>query len=194
MTAPGRHASPVRSRHSRPPAANGREPAELDRLMRNLYAELNRLARSYLRSERSDHTLQPTALVHEAYVRLRQDKSLEYRDRASFVGIAARVMRQVLVAHARRRAARKRGGGSIRLDLDPDRIATEQTGVDLLALDEALEELGRRDARALAVVELRYFGGLTIPETARVVGVSHATVERSWCFARAWLHRQIRIE
>jgi len=162
--------------------------------MRNLYAELNRLARSYLRSERSDHTLQPTALVHEAYVRLRQDKSLEYRDRASFVGIAARVMRQVLVAHARRRAARKRGGGSIRLDLDPDRIATEQTGVDLLALDEALEELGRRDARALAVVELRYFGGLTIPETARVVGVSHATVERSWCFARAWLHRQIRIE
>jgi RNA polymerase sigma factor (TIGR02999 family) len=156
-----------------------------------IYDELRRLAASYLRRERPDHTLQPTALVHEAYIRLIDQRQVDWSNRAQFIGLAAVMMRRILVNHARDRIAAKRGGSAERVPLT---IVAEQLGapeVDLLGLDEALDRLAALDGRKSQIVELKFFGGLTMDEIAATVGVSRATVERDWTFARAWLYRAI---
>ncbi len=162
-----------------------------DGLVSYLYDELYRVAAAYLRRERRDHTLQPTALVNEAYLRLVEQEGMEWEDRAHFLGWAAKFMRQVLVDHAAKRRARKRGGGAQRVPLENLLVGFEKRALDLVALEEALESLAAIDERKSRIVELRFFGGLTIPETAEVLGLSHATVEREWRFTRAWLHEQI---
>jgi RNA polymerase sigma factor (TIGR02999 family) len=161
-----------------------------DELIVTVYNELRRLATAYLRRERADHTLQPTALVHEAYMRLTAQKGVDWRNREHFLGVAAAMMRRVLVDHARGHKRDKRGGG-LKLPLaDADGYAEAEVQ-DLVALDEALRRLARRHPQKSRVVELRFFGGLSIDETARVLKVSDSTVERDWKFARAWLAREI---
>ncbi|HKF42343.1 MAG TPA: sigma-70 family RNA polymerase sigma factor [Thermoanaerobaculia bacterium] len=162
----------------------------LEELMPIVYGELRRLAAHYLQIERSGHTLQPTALVHEAYLRLVDQKNVAWQNRAHFFGIAAQMMRRILVDHARRRAAQKRDAAAYRLDLeDPGRPADREP--ELLAVHEALTELERLDARQARIVELRFFGGLSVEETAEAAGVSTATVKREWRTARAWLRREL---
>ena len=168
----------------------GRRDA-LDRLLPLVHDELHRIAAGYMRRERADHTLQPTALVNEAYLRLVDQRDVEWRDRAHFLGVAAQLMRMILVDHARARRAAKRAGGAERVSLDDTVIVVGERDVDLLALDEALGRLAALDPRLCRVVELRYFGGLTTRETAEVLGVSTATVEREWATARGWLRREL---
>ncbi len=157
-----------------------------------VYAELRRLAHYYLQQERSDHTLQSTALVHEAYLRLAGQTPPQWQNRAHFFGIAAHIMRQILVEYARGHgAAAKRGGSACRLTLDEALDLPMRTGVDVVALDRALTELSAMDEQQGRIVELRFFGGLTIEDTSEVLGVSPATVKRDWITARAWLHRAI---
>jgi RNA polymerase sigma factor (TIGR02999 family) len=164
----------------------------LDRLLPLLYGELRKIAAHYLRGEREGHTLQPTALVHEAYLRLVDQQNIHWQNRAHFCSIAARVMRHVLVDHARGRGAGKRGGGAARVTLGDEIAAALEREVDVVALDDALSALEAYDSGKSRVVELRYFGGLTIEEAAEVLGVSPATVKREWTVARAWLHREMR--
>lgn len=161
----------------------------LEKLMPLVYEELRRLARHYLRQERSDHTLQSTALVHEAYLRLAGEHAPQWQNRAHFFGIAARLMRQILVEHARSRATAKRGGSACKLTLDDSIALPQQIDVDVVALDKALNELSEMDAQQSRIVELRFFGGLTIEDTSEVLGISTATVKRDWITARAWLYR-----
>lgn len=156
-----------------------------------VYDELRRLAHSYLRRERPDHTLQSTALVHEAYVRLTGNASPLWQDRAHFFGIAANLMRQILVEHARSRNAGKRGGGVLKLAIDSVNEPCERPDLDVVALDDALKDLARIDPQQCRVVELRFFAGLSIEETARVVGISESTVKRDWNTARVWLFREL---
>jgi RNA polymerase sigma factor (TIGR02999 family) len=161
--------------------------------MRVVYADLRRRAAAYLRSERTDHTLQPTALVHEAYLRLAGQERILWQNRVHFFGIAAQMMRRILVDHARRRRRGKRLGRAVMVTLD-DRIgAAKSRSDDLLMLDEALAELAAIDPQQGRIVELRYFGGLSERETAEVLGVSRSTITREWQTARAWLHRRMRI-
>jgi RNA polymerase sigma factor (TIGR02999 family) len=155
-----------------------------------VYDELRRLARYHLNRERSDHTLQSTALVNEAYLRL-AGQNLRIENRAHFFAIASQLMRQILVDHARRHRAGKRGSGACTLILDEQTALPQARSVDLVALDEALNGLARLDAQQSRIVELRFFGGLSIDETSAVLGVSPATVKRDWVTARAWLHREI---
>ena len=162
-----------------------------EQLLPLVYDELRQLARRYLSHERANHTLQPTALVHEAYLRMVDQHAVTWHNRAQFFGLAATFMRNILVDHARRHQAEKRGGGNYALSLsEADRFGA-QPEVSLLALDEALTDLATSAPQHVRVVELRYFGGLTIAETATVLGVSHATVERDWAFARAWLKKEL---
>jgi len=172
--------------------AEGREA--VDELLPLVYDELRLLARAYMRRERTGHTLQPTALVHEAYVRLIEQRAITCQSRAHFLGVAAGAMRRVLVDHARGRNAQKRGRGATLVtvqDLDdlPQPAATED--LDLVVLDDALSRLTVLDARQGQIVELRFFGGLSVEETAAVVGVSERTVKREWQISRAWLRREI---
>jgi len=167
------------------------EAGALERLLPPVYDELRRLARANLRRERPDHTLQPTALVHEAYARLAGGRASAPRDRTHFFALAARMMREILVDHARRRTARKRGGTATVIVLDEAVAAREVATVDLLALDEALTELNARDPRLCRVVELKFFAGLNIDETAHALHVSAATVERDWTVSKAWLHQRL---
>lgn len=162
------------------------------RLFSSVYVELRRLARGVLRAERRDHTLQPTALVHEAYVRLAKSDS-PCTSRSHFFGIAASAMRRILVDHARARDAQKRGGGLARLTLETLEQAGQDpcAGVDVLVLDDALTRLESLDPRQCEIVELRFFGGLSVEETATAMGVSERTVKRDWQMARAWLRREI---
>lgn len=162
-----------------------------DKLMPLVYRELRQLAHHYLRQERTGHTLQSTALVHEAYLRLLGQSPPEWKNRAHFFGIAAHLMRQILVDHARGRAAAKRGGGTILLALDESLAGARGANVDLIALDKALQELAQLDAQQARIVELRFFAGLTIEDTSEVLGISPATVKREWVTARAWLFRAI---
>jgi RNA polymerase sigma factor (TIGR02999 family) len=157
-----------------------------------VYDELRRLARRYLRRERPDHTLQSAALVNEAYLRLIRQDQPQWQNRAHFFGVAAQLMRHILVDHARNRAAAKRGAGAPRLTLDPDVALPQARDVDLVALDDALNQLAALDPRQSRLVELRFFGGLSIEETSVVLGVSPATVKREWATARAWLQREMR--
>lgn len=160
--------------------------------MEAVHEELRLIAAAYMRRERGDHTLQPTALVNEAYLKLVSSPDRQASGRARFLGIAARAMRQILVDHARARASAKRGGGWDRITLSGVASAEEGApGVETLALDEALARLAAFHERSARVVELRFFGGLTIAEAAEVVGVSHGTVEADWTFARAWLRREL---
>ncbi len=157
-----------------------------------IYAELQRLARAYLRRERPDHTLQPTALVHEAYLNLIGQRTVDWRNRAQFLGVAATAMRRVLLHHAEARGAEKRTGGRERVTLDAEIAAIEhEATADILDLNRALERLAALDARQARIVELRVFGGLNIDETAEVLAVSPATVKRDWQVARLWLRREL---
>lgn len=168
------------------------DPAALDELLPLVYEELHRLAASYLRRERAQQTLQPSALVNEAYLRLVDQAHVRWQSRAQFFGVAANLMRQILVDHARLRRAEKRGGPELqRLSLGQAEFVVKQPEVEVLALDEALEGLAAIDPRQERVVELKFFGGLTIEEVAEVLGISHATVEREWKLARAWLRRRL---
>jgi RNA polymerase sigma factor (TIGR02999 family) len=167
--------------------SDGRSEA-LDALMPKVYADLRRVAAGYMRREAAGHPLQPTALVHEAYVRLVDQKHVQWRNRAHFFGVAANLMRRILVDHARRRRADKRGGDWERVTLVGDEaIAESRKEIDVLALHEALERLAAFDPQQARIVELRYFGGLTIDETAEVLGISAATIVREWTIAKAWL-------
>ncbi|MCI0488009.1 MAG: sigma-70 family RNA polymerase sigma factor [Blastocatellia bacterium] len=167
------------------------DKAALDELMPQVYDELRRLANHYLRQERPDHTLQATALVHEAYLRLVGENEIDWQNRAHFFGIAAVRMRQILVEHARSRQAAKRGGGDYRLSLGEADLLAEKRDVNLLALDDALERLEALDPQKSRIIELRYFGGLTIEETSEALRISPSTVKRDWSMARAWLRSEI---
>jgi RNA polymerase sigma factor (TIGR02999 family) len=163
----------------------------LDKLMPLVYGELRRLAKRYLRRERPDHTLQSVALIHEAYFRLINQDGIEWNNRNHFFAVAAQAMRRVLVDHARTRRSAKRGGDDLKVSLAEAVETPGQREVDVLALDEALDRLGTADARKSRVVELRYFGGFTIEETAEVLGISTATVKEDWNMAKAWLYREL---
>ena len=155
-----------------------------------VYHELRRIARHYVRQERPDHTLQSTALVHEAYLRLMRQESADIENRAHFFAVAAHLMRQILVDHARRRRAAKRGNG-LKLELNEAISVEVPPNVDLIGLDTALNELARLDPQQSRIVEIRFFAGLSIQDTAKIVGVSPATVKREWATARAWLRREL---
>jgi RNA polymerase sigma factor (TIGR02999 family) len=174
-------------------ARRGDEQA-LSALMPLVYEELRRLAASYMRRERPGQTLQATALVHDAYIRLMQDSKLSWQNRSHFFGIAARSMRQILVERARARRAVKRGGSRIRVTLDAGLLATQAPAIDLEALDEALTRLEALDAELARVVEVRFFGGLSIEEAAETLDVSPATVKRRWTVAKAWLARELAVK
>lgn len=162
----------------------------LEAILPLVYEELRRIARYHLRQQRPNHTLQTTAVVHEAYLRLAEQKSLHVENRAHFLGIAAQLMRWILVDYERNRRASKRGAGLTRITLDQS-IASPQRDVDLLALDEALDRLANLDSQQSQIIELRYFGGLSIKDTSEFLGISPATVKRSWASARAWLLREM---
>lgn len=164
----------------------------LEAVLPLVYNELRRLARFQLRQQRPNHTLQTTALVHEAYLRLAREKSLQVANRTHFLGIAAQLMRWILVDYERNRRAAKRGAGVTRLTLDSSLVArSESPDLDLLALDEALDRLAKMDPQQSQIIELRYFGGLSIEDTSEFLGISPATVKRSWSSARAWLLREM---
>jgi RNA polymerase sigma-70 factor, ECF subfamily len=163
-----------------------------DRLMPLVYDEMRRLARYYLRQQPGAHvTLQPTALVNEAYLRLVNQQQVDFQNRVQFYGLAAKLIRDLLVDELRRRLADKRGGGAERVSLSGAERIGNAPEIDLLALDEALHKLAQHKPEHCRIVELRFFGGLTIDETAAALGISHATVERSWSFARAWLYGEL---
>jgi RNA polymerase sigma factor (TIGR02999 family) len=167
-------------------------PDALENLVPLVYQELRRMAARYMRREAAGHALQPTALVHEAYMRLIDQRQVKWRNRAHFFGVAAAMMRRILVDQARRRRAEKRGDGWERVTLVGDEAAADgPEEVDVLALHESLERLAAFDPQQERIVELRYFGGLTIEEAAEVVGVSKATVVREWTFAKAWLRAEL---
>ena len=167
------------------------DKAAFDELVPLVYEDLRRHAQHFLRQRSSNHTLQATALVHEAYLRLAPQQNTNWQNRAQFFGLAAKIMRDLLVDYARSQSTAKRGGSQLRLSLSAaDRINNEST-IDLLALDLALKELAISNLQHGQIVELRYFGGLTIEETAAVLDISHTTVERGWKFARAWLRAQL---
>jgi RNA polymerase sigma-70 factor (ECF subfamily) len=171
---------------------NSGDEQALEKLMPLVQSELRRLAGNYLRRERPGHTLQPTALVNEAYLRLVDQRQANWQNRAQFYGIAAQLMRRILVDHARRHKATKRGGSDQqRLSLTSAHDVSDKPDLDLLALHEALEELATVDLQQSRIVELKFFGGLSIEETAEVMTLGHATVERDWKMARAWLRRKL---
>jgi RNA polymerase sigma-70 factor (ECF subfamily) len=165
--------------------------AAKDQLIDAVYGELRRLANHHLRRERPDHTLQTTALVHEAYLQLIDQRRVQWQNRAHFFGIAAHLMRRILVEYARRRVAAKRGGGALRVALDERVAETGEPDITLVALDDALRALAAFDPRQSQIVELRFFGGLTVEDTAAVTGVSTRTIKREWRLAKAWLQREI---
>jgi len=163
----------------------------LEKLTPLVYQELKRLAARYLRRERREHTLQSTALVHEAWLRLIDQNHVHWQNRAQFFGIAAEMIRRILIDHARNRQAAKRGDGAIKLSLDDALATPDRRDFDLVALDDALDDLGKLDPRQGKLVELRFFAGLSIEESAEVMGVSPATVKREWAVAKAWLYREL---
>lgn len=168
------------------------DEAALEQLVPLVEAELRRLARAYMSRERQGHTLQATALVNEVFLRFAHTPTLPWQDRAHFIGIAARLMRRVLVDHARSRGSRKRGGGADRVPLDDAQLATPELPVDVIAVDRALETFAKIDRRKSQIVELRFFGGLSVEETADVLGISVETVKRDWRVARLWLSRELQ--
>jgi len=170
----------------------GGDQKAADRLLPMVYDEFRALARHYLGQERLNHTLQPTALVHEAYMKLVDQTRVDWQGKSHFFAVAAQAMRRILVDHARSRQRDKRGGGRARVALDEAVALSPQKDEDVLALDEALERLAKLDPRQAKVVELRFFGGMNVEEVAQALGVSKRTVEGDWTFARAWLSRELR--
>ena len=166
--------------------------AALDRLVPLVYDELRRLARHFMRREREGHTLQTTALVNEAYLRLIDQRSVRWQNRAHFFAIAAQLMRRILVDHARSRRYAKRGGDARQVSFDEAAIVSRERSAELVAIDDALTDLAAHDPRKSQIVELRFFGGLNIKETAEVMGISPTTVQREWRSAKAWLYQAIR--
>ena len=166
------------------------DPRAVDLLIPLLYAELRDLAADYLRGERPDHTLQPTALVHEAYLKLVGQREVHWQGRSHFLGVAAQAMRRILVDHARRHRAAKRYGGPL-VTLDEGMLVEQPTTLDLIALNDALARLAELDPRQAQIVELRFFGGLAIEEVAEVLAISPITVKREWRIARAWFRREL---
>ena len=162
-----------------------------DRLIPLVYAELRKIARRHMAGERQDHTLQTSALINEAYLRLVDQQDVAWQNRAHFFAVAAQVMRNILIDHARRNRGLKRGGGVHRVPIEEALIMSEERARELVALDDALKALASFDARKSRIVELRYFGGLSIEETAEILKVSRVTVTREWRAARAWLHREV---
>jgi len=169
----------------------GGNSAALNEMAPLIYEELRRLARSYLRRERPGHTLQSTALVHEAYLRMVDQQNVSWQNRSHFYGVAAQMIRRILVDHARAKRTHKRGDGAVPLALDEARGAQASRDLDLAALDDALAALAEIDSRQSRIVELRFFAGLSLDETAEVIGVSPATIKRDWTIARAWLKREL---
>ena len=167
------------------------DKAALDRLVPLVYRELRRLAGYYMRRQRAHHTLQTSALINEAYLRLIDHKNMRWENRAHFYAVAAQAMRRILVDHARSRGYAKRGGGALKVSFDEAAIGAEERGAELIALDDALQDLAELDPRKSQVVELRYFGGLSVEETAEVIGVSSVTVMREWRSAKGWLLKAI---
>ncbi|MBL8191904.1 MAG: sigma-70 family RNA polymerase sigma factor [Acidobacteria bacterium] len=165
------------------------DQSALEQLLPLVNAELRRLAGNYMRRESPGHTLQTSALVNEAYLRLIDQKNVQWQNRAQFFGIAAQLMRRILIDHARKAQYAKRGGGAIQVSLDETAAVTDARAAELIAVDEALEKLTAMDERKGRIVELRFFGGLTEEETAEVIGISVPTVQREWRAAKAWLHR-----
>jgi RNA polymerase sigma factor (TIGR02999 family) len=163
----------------------------LDTLLPLVYDELRRIAAHYLEGERADHTLQPTALVHEAYLRLVNQHSVKWQNRAQFYGIAANMMRRILVNYAVAKRAEKRGHGAAKVPLDDEMISLHELNLDLLGLDDALTELAKFDAEKARLVEMKFFCGMTTREIAEVMNKSTATVDRDWAFARTWLYQKI---
>jgi RNA polymerase sigma factor (TIGR02999 family) len=172
---------------------NGDQSA-LDKLMPLVYDHLRRMAHHYMSHERPDHTLQTTALVNEAYLRLINQKRAHWQNRAQFFGIAAQIMRRILVDHARSNARTKRGGGGREVSLDEAASLSPTRAADIIALDDALKRLAQNDPRKCQIVELRYFGGLSVEEAAEVLKIAPITVKRDWLVAKAWLHREISNE
>lgn len=170
--------------------SNGDQSA-LDKLIPLIGEELRRLAHRYMSRERAGHTLQTTALVNEAFVRLVNRKQVNWQNRAHFFGIAAQLMRTILVDHARSHACAKRGGGAFKLELDEALVISQKKASEVVALDDALKELGRLDPQQSRIVELRFFGGLTVEETAEVLRLSPATIKREWSTAKAWLYHEL---
>ncbi len=173
-------------------AWNAGDPDAAEQVVPAIYSELRAIAGGYLRGERPDHTLQATALVHEAYVRLIENRGIAWRNRAHFVGVAAHVMRRVLVDHGRRHRAAKRGGGAVKLTLIEAADVRADPPTEVTDLDDALSDLEKMDPTKARIVELRFFGGLSIDETAAHLGVSRATVGRHWRLARTWLYRRLK--
>jgi RNA polymerase sigma factor (TIGR02999 family) len=172
-------------------AWRGGDEHALERLIPLLHRELRRIARALMRGERKGHTLEPTALVNEAYLRLVDVQRIAWRDRAHFLAVAARLMRRILIDHARARRYQKRGGGAVTVTLDGDIAVPSEPGRDLVALDDALATLAQVDERKSRVVELRFFGGMTVEEAATVLNVSVDTIMRDWKLAKAWLLREL---
>lgn len=172
-------------------AWQGGDESARDRLVPLVYGELRRLARRYLNGERRDHTLQTTALIHEAYLRLAGQDRVQWQNRSHFFGVAAELMRRILVDHARSIRAVKRGGNWLRVPFEEAAVVSPEKAAEVLAVDEALRRLEALDPRKSRVVELRFFGGLTVEETAEALGLSAATVARDWEAARAWLYHEI---
>ena len=163
----------------------------LDQLMPEVHAELHRLARSYLARERRGHTLQPTALINEAYLKLAGERAMQWRSRSHFVAVAAQMMRLILVDHCRKKDYAKRGGGAVRVTFDENLNVLNDRGAELIQLDDKLKELEAQDPRKSRIAELRFFGGLSVQETADALSISVATVMRDWRVAKAWLQREL---
>lgn len=163
----------------------------MNQLLPLVYGELRALAQDAMQHERSDHTLQATALVHEAFLKLVDQTRVQWKSKAHFFAVAAQAIHRILIDHARGRSRLKRGGDHTRIELDEQLFATFDRSIDLVALDDALTELDARNAQQARIVQMRFFGGLTVPEAASVLNVSDSTVERDWRFARAWLYRKL---
>lgn len=173
--------------------SDSRDQESLNKIMPIVYDELRRQAARYLKHERQGHTLQTTALVHEAYVRLIDQAGVRWQNRAHFFAIAAEMMRRILVDYARKRHAAKRGGDAVRVTLNEALQASDQGDLDLITVDKALTKLATLDNQQARVVELRFFGGLNVEETAEVLGISERTVKRDWSVAKAWIRRELRV-
>lgn len=165
--------------------------AALDELIPLVHAELHRLARGYLAREKPGHTLQPTALINEAYLKLVGEREMKWQNRSHFVAVAAQLMRFILVDHARRKGYQKRGGDAVRVTFDESLEVSDERGAELVALDDALKKLAAQDERKAKIAELRYFGGLSVEETAEAMSVSVATIMRDWRLTKAWLQREL---
>lgn len=170
----------------------GGDASAEEKLIAVVYDELRRLAAHYMRRERLDHTLQATALVHEAFLRLTEQRDVSWQNKAHFFGVAAQLMRRVLIDHARARLRTKRGAGGQKLSFDEGLILTDAVSPELLAVNDSIERLAKLDARQAHIVELRFFGGLSVEQTAEFLGISPKTVKRDWSVAKAWLHAELR--